>query len=99
MAKEVKFSIRLQVAGHEELVTATAGAHDLEQALDEAKVGAERFKESLIGWNNLSAGGLPPDHMQRHHWIIRGRGLIKPPSLFLYHEFEMETVKFPSFFR
>jgi TP901 family phage tail tape measure protein len=51
MAKEVKFTVRLNVDGKEQVVTATSTVHDLQRAVDSAKGSAVKLRESLINAN------------------------------------------------
>ena len=51
MAKEVKFTVRLNVDGKDKIVTATSSVADLQRAVDNAKSSAARLRESLINAN------------------------------------------------
>ena len=51
MAKDVKFSIKLNIDGKEKIVTATSSVIDLQKAVDNAKSSAARLRESLINAN------------------------------------------------
>ena len=48
MAKEIKFNIRLNVDGKEQLVTATTNVKDLQRAVDATRDKAKRLSESFV---------------------------------------------------
>ncbi len=51
MAKEIKFSVKLDIDGQERLVTATTSTVALRNALHDAKDGATRLRDTLITFN------------------------------------------------
>lgn len=51
MAKEIKFNIKLNVDGKEQLVTATSSVNDLRKALDSTKTEADKFDKALLNFN------------------------------------------------
>ena len=51
MAKEIKFNIKLNVDGKEQLVTATSSVNDLRKALDSTKTETDKFDKALLNFN------------------------------------------------
>ena len=55
MPNEVKFTIRLNVQGQQQVVTATADAKDLKEAIDDVKTAAQNVGANQ-GWQNMMLG-------------------------------------------
>lgn len=57
MAKEVTFSIKLNVEGKEKLATVTASTKDLAEGLEEAKGSATRLQDAMVTFASIAAVG------------------------------------------
>lgn len=55
MAKDIKFSIQLNINGKDQLVTAATSSKDLAKALENAKSRASKFQDTMVKFANMSS--------------------------------------------
>lgn len=54
MAKEIKFKVKLNIDGKEQLVTASTSTKELARNLDSARSGAAKLQDALVKFASLS---------------------------------------------